>query len=188
MGAAGVIGYHPDRQVVEQQYANLVQRMAPHLAAGSEAAPIDSATLRLGYRYPTGAIVGVPGDDGSLIEDPSAPPAVQDPAQRTLSCFVTMCRSPRLISLEIPLRSSQAAVASTGVRPVARFRTGSASGWTPTRSAPRTWWTDGTLTTHYRATDSDAVLVHPDRFIAWRSAEHSNPQELEAALRHVLDR
>ncbi|HEX2262579.1 MAG TPA: hypothetical protein VHH52_02290 [Pseudonocardiaceae bacterium] len=43
-------------------------------------------------------------------------------------------------------------------------------------------------TTHYRATDSDAVLVHPDRFIAWRSAEHSNPQELEAALRHVLDR
>ncbi|MDQ4033196.1 MAG: hypothetical protein M3332_13430, partial [Actinomycetota bacterium] len=47
---------------------------------------------------------------------------------------------------------------------------------------------DGTLDHPLPRHRLDAVLVHPDRFIAWRSAEHSNPQELEAALRHVLDR
>lgn len=47
---------------------------------------------------------------------------------------------------------------------------------------------DGSWITHCRVTDSDAVLVRPDRFIAWRSTEHSHPQALEAALRHVLDR
>lgn len=50
--------------------------------------------------------------------------------------------------------------------------TGDAAGWTDvTRIA-----TDG------------AVLVRPDRIVAWRSAASADPAEFEQALRVILDR
>ncbi|MGH3872329.1 MAG: FAD-dependent monooxygenase [Pseudonocardiaceae bacterium] len=174
---------------VEQQYANLVTRMATHLADGSEAAPIDDATLFLGYRYPTGAIVSEPGDDGSLLEDPSAPtgrPGSRAPHVRLVrddvpistidlfgDSFVLLtgsrgrhwCQTADEVSRRLGIRLDTHQIGAAGVAD-------------PT----------GTWTTRYHVTDSDAVLIRPDRFIAWRSTEHSHPPELEAALRHILDR
>ncbi|MGH3694475.1 MAG: FAD-dependent monooxygenase [Pseudonocardiaceae bacterium] len=176
--------------LVEQQYANLVHRMAPHLADGSEAAPVDPAALFLGYRYPSGAIVSEPGDDGSLLEDPSAPtgcpgsraphvPLVRDGMPISTidlfgSSFVLLTGSRgqrwRPAADEVAHRlGMQLAVHQIGADGLAD----------PT----------GTWAHRYHVTDSDAVLIRPDRSIAWRSTEHDNPaQSMETALRHVLDR
>lgn len=146
--------------LVEQQYANLVQRMAPHLADGSEAAPIDAATLFLGYRYPTGAIVGEPGEPISTID-----------LFGDSFVLLTGSRGQRwrqageVVSHRLGIQLDTHQIGTDGVADPA-----------------------GAWTTRYRVTDSDAVLIRPDRFIAWRSTEHSHPQALEAALRHVLDR
>lgn len=175
--------------LVEQQYANLVQRMAPHLADGSEAAPIDSAALCLGYRYPTGAIVGEPGDDGSLIEDPSTPtgrPGSRAPHARLLRDNVPISTIDLFGDSFVLLTGSRGQhwrQAGGEVSHRLGIRLDTYQIGTDGVADP-----DGSWTTHYRATDSDAILVRPDRFIAWRSAEHSEPPELEAALRHVLDR
>ncbi|MGH3886522.1 MAG: FAD-dependent monooxygenase [Pseudonocardiaceae bacterium] len=179
----------PVTELVEQQYANLVARMAPHLADGSEAAPIDAATLFLGYRYPTGAVVSEPSDDGSLLEDPAAPtgrpgsraphvPLVRDGVPiSTIDLFgdsfvlLIGSRGQRWrqagdeVSHRLGIRLNTHQIGADGV------------------ADPTDIWT-----TRYRVTDFDAVLIRPDRFIAWRSTEHSHPQALEAALRHVLDR
>ncbi|MGH3775669.1 MAG: FAD-dependent monooxygenase [Pseudonocardiaceae bacterium] len=175
--------------LVEQQYANLVARMARHLADGSEVAPIDSATLFLGYRYPTGAIVGEPGDDGSLLEDPSTPtgrPGSRAPHVRLVrddvpistidlfgDSFVLLTgrcgqhwrQAADEVSQRLGIRLDTHQIGADGVADPA-----------------------GTWTTRYRVTDSDAVLIRPDRFIAWRSTGQRHPPELEAALRHILHR
>jgi 2,4-dichlorophenol 6-monooxygenase len=46
----------------------------------------------------------------------------------------------------------------------------------------------GTWTIRYQLTDSDAVLIRPDHFLAWRSTGHSEPKALQAALERALDR
>jgi putative polyketide hydroxylase len=172
--------------LVEQQYANLVRRMAPHLADGSEAAPVDPATLFFGYRYPAGAIVAEPGDDGSLLEDPSAPtgrpgsraphvPLVRDGVPiSTIDLFgrsfvlLTGSRGQRWLQTadEIAVRLGIPLV----VHQIGRNGLADASGG----------WTS-----RYGITDSDAVLVRPDRFIAWRS---THPLPLDTALRKILSR
>ncbi len=176
--------------LVEQQYANLVRRMAAHLADGSEAAPVDPAALFLGYRYPTGAVVSEPDDNGSLLEDPSAPtgrpgsraphvPLVRDGLPLSTidlfgSSFVLLTGSSgqpwRHAAEEVAHRLGiQLAVHQIGANGLAD--------------------TTGTWASRYGVTDSSAVLVRPDRFIAWRSTEPNNHlKALETALRHVLDR
>ncbi len=175
--------------LVEQQYANLVARMAPHLANGSEAAPIDAAALFLGYRYPTGAIVGEPGDDGCLVEDPTAPtgrpgsraahvPLVRDGVPiSTIDLFgdsfvlLTGSRGQRW------RQAADEAAHQLGIK-LAVHQIGADGLADPT----------GSWTTRYQLTDSDAVLIRPDRFITWRSTGHSDPQALQTALERVLDR
>lgn len=145
--------------------------------------------LLLGYRYPTGAIVAEPGEDGSLLEDPSAPTGRPG------------CRAPhvQLIRDGVPISTidlfGSSFVLLTGSRGE-RWRESAAE------VAPRLGirWAvhqigvDGLTdanhnwTTRYGVTDSGAVLVRPDRFIAWRSTEHSHPQHLDAALRRILHR
>lgn len=45
----------------------------PTLPTAARRPPSTRQTLFLGYRYPTGAVVGEPNDNGSLLEDPSTP-------------------------------------------------------------------------------------------------------------------
>ncbi len=175
--------------LVEQQYANLVARMAPHLADGSEAPPIAPASLYFGYRYPTGAIVGEPDDDGSLLENPTAPtgrpgsraphvPLVRDGAPLSTidlfgSSFVLLTgahgeqwrKSADEVAHRLGIQLTTHQIGTDGL------------------ADPTNTWAE-----RYRVTNSDAVLIRPDRFIAWRSTGSSDPQALEAALQRVLDR
>jgi 2-polyprenyl-6-methoxyphenol hydroxylase-like FAD-dependent oxidoreductase len=62
-----------DSVLVEQQYAQMIIRTAPHRADGTEAAEMDPAVLLFGARFPAGAVVTEPADDGAAFEDPRAP-------------------------------------------------------------------------------------------------------------------
>jgi putative polyketide hydroxylase len=62
-----------DEVVVEQQYTQMILRAAPDRADGTEASPMDPATLLFGARFPAGAIVAEPDDDGAAFEDPRTP-------------------------------------------------------------------------------------------------------------------
>lgn len=160
--------------------------MAPHLADGSEASPVDPATLFLGYRYPTGAIVGEPDDNGSLLEDPAAPtgrPGSRAPHAPLLRDGVPLSTIDLFGTSFVLLtdvhggrwRSAADAVADRLGIQLITHQIGADGLADPT----------GSWTTRYRVTDSDAVVIRPDRFIAWRG---SDPEALETALRRVLDR
>ncbi|MCP3800363.1 FAD-dependent monooxygenase [Allokutzneria sp. A3M-2-11 16] len=150
--------------LVEQQYANMVQRNSPHLADGSEAEPIAPEQMMLGYRYPTGAIVREADDDGALFEDPAEPtgrPGSHVPySESTVDIFG---RSFVLLANKSTWdgRAAEAAEA-LGVE-LAVHQVDD-----PDR---------------YGVSTSGAVLVRPDGFVAWRGEG-----DLEAALRTVLAR
>ncbi len=73
----GLLASHdPERrafaeELVEQQYAAMVDRIAPDRRDGSVAAQVDPATFLFGFRYPGGAFT--PAGEGGRYEDPDAP-------------------------------------------------------------------------------------------------------------------
>ncbi|MEV4743085.1 FAD-dependent monooxygenase [Streptomyces sp. NPDC049555] len=167
--------------LVEQQYANLVHRAAPHLADDTVAERLDPARLLFGYRCPAGAFTDEPepgpgAADAPLFEDPAAPsgrPGTRAPhvaladgtSTRDLygRDFVLLTGSPTW-------RSAALAAAERLQMPVA----------VPDLDGP---WAPA-----HGVTPSGAVLVRPDGIIAWRAAATGDPRDVERALRTVLDR
>ncbi|MFF3375352.1 FAD-dependent monooxygenase [Streptomyces sp. NPDC002680] len=171
--------------IAEQQFTNTVERLGPHLADGTAAAPIHPVTQVFGYRCAHGAVVREPDDAGELLEDPVSPtgrpgsrapyvrlePSDEGTAAPAASTTALFGRSFVLLTgAEAEDWETAAATASArlGV-PLAVHRTG---GWEKT----------------YGVTPRGAVLVRPDRFVAWRSPGDGRADELEQALRQVLDR
>nr|UUG47322.1 polyketide hydroxylase whie VIII [Amycolatopsis sp.] len=179
--------------VAEQQLANLVTRAEPELADGPVAAPLPPVVQVFGYRYARGAVVREAADDGALLEDPLAPtgrPGSRAPYVRlaapggptsTTALFgggFTLLTGPdggawrpaaRLAAdrLGIPL-----ATHVIGTRPDPAALTDPAGTWLD----------------RYGIRSDGAVLVRPDRFIAWRAVSSEDTAGLEHALRTVLDR
>ncbi|MFB9904639.1 FAD-dependent monooxygenase [Allokutzneria oryzae] len=151
--------------LVEQQYANMVQRNSPQLADGSEAELIDPALTILGYRCPTGAIVREADDDGALFEHPAEPtgrPGSRVPySESTVDIFG---RSFVLLTASSTWDEKAADVAGKlGIDLVIHH----------VQEDPA----------RYGVRRDGAVLVRPDGFVAWRGEG-----DLEAALRTALAR
>ncbi|MFD2472120.1 FAD-dependent monooxygenase [Amycolatopsis silviterrae] len=171
--------------IAEQQFANTLQRLAPGLDDGTAAEIISPVTQVFGYRYAHGAVVREPGDEGELLEDPTKPtgrPGSRAPdvplgpgaeADSTIGLFgreFVLLAGPA----ETRLLDSVPEIAERLGIPLRGFRIGA--------SVADRW------ARAYGVTDAGAVLVRPDRFIAWRAPRQSTPAELERALRTVLDR
>ncbi len=176
-------------EVVEQQYAQLIQRTAPHRADGSESEPIDPATLLFGARFPAGAIAREPGDDGAAFEDPRRPtgrPGSRAPHLRLSADGRELSTADLFVAGFVLLagpdgRAWRAAAASR--KDLAFHQLG------PTESVIDL---DGAWPDRYGVTSRGAVLVRPDGLIAWRCQDLSPPADpaslLDAAIGRVLCR
>ncbi|WP_344678579.1 FAD-dependent monooxygenase [Saccharopolyspora taberi] len=142
----------------------------------------DPATLFFGYRH-NGAVVSEPGDEHELLEDPNAPTGrpgsraphvVLDSPDGPLSTIELFGREfVVLTGSEEWERAAKSVAADLGVRLTAhRIGDGLTGPW----AEP------------YGVSDDGAVLVRPDRFIAWRSPGPGPATDLERALRSVLAR
>ncbi|ONI76394.1 hypothetical protein ALI144C_37785 [Actinosynnema sp. ALI-1.44] len=169
--------------IAEQQFAALVTRAEPGLADGTSVVPLDPATQAFGYRYATGgAVVREPGDDGALIEDPLAPTG--RPGSR--APYVRLADG-----------TSTTALFGKGFVLLCDSDSGSDHSWE--RAAAEVAERVGVgIAVHviddpewhkkYGVGTGGAVLVRPDRFVAWRSTGSDSAADLEHAMRVVLHR
>ncbi|MET9192111.1 FAD-dependent monooxygenase [Streptomyces olivaceus] len=180
-------------ELVEQQFANLVDRISPELAGESPVRPLPPPVVAFGYRFPKGAVLTEPDDGGELFEDPALPtgrPGSHAP-------YVPLARADGSQTSTTALFGA-AFVLLTGAKGAAWAggATSAADALGVTlrvhRVGPGTGLldADGAFAAAYGVRAEGAVLVRPDRFVAWRSAgAHPDPAaEIERALRHVLCR
>ncbi|MFD9563113.1 FAD-dependent monooxygenase [Streptomyces sp. NPDC059994] len=163
--------------IAEQQFANTVERLGPDLDDGTAAAPIDPVVQVFGYRCAQGAVVLEPGDEGELLEDPTAPtgrPGSRAPYVQLGDGGSTTALFGRSFVLLAGADATgwEKAAKSAAERLGIEIAVHRASGWEKS----------------YGVTPTGASLVRPDRFIAWRAADDSGAAGLEDALRTVLDR
>lgn len=176
--------------IAEWQFANMVQRMAPHLADDTVRRPMDPVALAFGYRCPAGAFVPEPDPDGdpTLFEDPAQPTG----RPGTAAPHVPLVRGDQDVSTRdlfgrdfVVLTGSAAwadATADVAARlgvPITAHLIGDPAGLIDR---------DGRWAAGYGVGSTGAVLIRPDGIIAWRSAAAGGPSALEQALRTVLDR
>ncbi|MFD8997257.1 FAD-dependent monooxygenase [Streptomyces abikoensis] len=163
--------------LVEQQYANMVHRMSPHLADDTVAERIDPARLLFGYRCPAGAFVPEPTapSDDALFEDPAAPSG--RPGTRAPHVPLAGGSTRDLYGRGFVLLTDDEGRRSAAERAAERLGVPVA---VPALA--------GDWAAAHGVTPSGAVLVRPDGLIAWRERAQGDPAEVERALRVVLDR
>ena len=169
--------------IATNQYRNALVRNAPPGAKSDGTPPVeDPGLLLFGYRH-NGAVVAEPGDEGELLEDPTKPtgrPGSRAP-HVALDSPVGKMSTVDLFGREFVLltgsdewaRAASAVAADLGVRLTAH-RIGAEL--------------TGPWAQPYGVTEDGAVLVRPDRFIAWRSPGPGTAGDLDRALRAVLAR
>ncbi len=156
--------------VVEQQYAQLILRTAPERADGTEAEPMDPATLLFGGRFPAGAIAAEADDGAAAFEDPRAPTG--RPGSR--AAHVRLRRGRQDLSttdlfgagfvLLAGAEGESWAAAAGGPGQLAVHRIGGSGPLADTEDA---------FGRRYGVADAGAVLVRPDGVIAWRARDLS---------------
>ena len=168
----GLLASHdPERrsfaeELVEQQYAAMVERTAPDRRDETVAAQVDPATFLFGLRYAEGAFT--PAGTGGRYEDPDTPSG----SAGSRLPLLPPDADPRGYELTLLTASADwARVAATAGVPM------------NVRLVPDASWA---RTAGIGA--QGAVLVRPDRVIAWRSADPPGAAALETALRTVFDR
>lgn len=173
--------------IAGQQYANMITRSMPHLADGTEDAPIPAEHGLLGYRYPDGAIVPEPDEDGARLEDPAHPTG--RPGSHAPHFWLTR-DGERLPVIDLFGRGFVLLTESDAWGKAAAEVAGRLG--VPLRAevigGARWSAADGDWRARYGIGPDGATLVRPDRFIAWRSSAPADAAALEAALRQVLSR
>jgi 2-polyprenyl-6-methoxyphenol hydroxylase-like FAD-dependent oxidoreductase len=194
-GAAGpdlLATYDAERRAVaeltvEQAYTRYVLRLAPELGKENLQPIVPEATVELGYRYRSSAVLLEADGDDSLVEDPltpSARPGTRAPhlvvmqGGTSISVLDLMGRSFVLLtgrSGEGWCGAAAAVAAKLGVA-LDAYHVGS----------------DGSLTDDlglfeglYGTGPAGAALIRPDGFVAWRT--HDADGEAESVLAAVLE-
>lgn len=190
--------------VAGQQYSNMIVRQSPHLRDGTEDELIDPVRTLLGYRYPDGAVVPEPDEDGARTEDPAHPtgrpgshaphvwltrdgdstsqPSGGDSSQAERLSTIDLFGPEFVLLTESESWAKAAAEVATRLEVPLRTEILNAPG-TPT----------GDWRTKYGVASDGATLVRPDRFIAWRSVHSAGTPTADAdalttALRQILSR
>jgi putative polyketide hydroxylase len=155
-------------ELVEQQYAAMVDRVAPDRRDGTVAAQIDPATFLFGFRYLDGAFS--PAGMGERYENPDAPSgspgsrlpllaADADPKGYELTLLTA---SPEWARVAHRLADAMGIEVSVRRMPDAGSAERAGTG------------------------AQGAVLVRPDRYVAWRSRQAPGAESLESALRIIF--
>ncbi|GLW21330.1 hypothetical protein DI270_033190 [Microbispora triticiradicis] len=195
-GLAGpglVASYDAERRpyadvLAEQQYANMVQRHAPHLRDESVAEIMDPAVGLFGYVCPSGAFAAEPDDGRPLFENPASPsgrPGTRAPHVR-LDREGVPVSSRDLFGTAFTLLAGPAGEPWEKAAAEAARRTGVTVGTHVVGAAGGLGDPEGRFTAAYGITAEGASLVRPDGVVAWRSRGPAAAGELEAALRTVL--
>lgn len=162
--------------IAGQQYSNMVFRSAPHLADGTEDEIVPPLRPLLGYRYPNGAIVPEPGENGALLEDPET--ANGRPGSRAPHVWLAEGSIHDLFGREFVLLTASETWAKTAESVAEELGV-------PLRAHVLD---DGDWSARYGIGEAGASLVRPDRFVAWRTTLAGTAEELTTALRTVLAR
>jgi 2-polyprenyl-6-methoxyphenol hydroxylase-like FAD-dependent oxidoreductase len=173
----------------EQAYMRYVTRLDPSLGTDGLAAYVEDATIDLGYRYRSDAILAEEGGgDWDNPHEPSGSPGIRSPHVE-LDRGGDRVSTLDLVSPEFALlagadggawcEGAEQAAGELGV-PLAAYRVG------PGGLGDR----DGRFAGAYGIGSDGAVLIRPDGFVAWRSvgADADAPATVAAALRRVLAR
>lgn len=171
--------------VAKNQYLNALIRTPSGPEVQPDGEPIeDPGLLFFGYRH-NGAVVREPDDAGELLEEPTEPTG--RPGSRAPHVRLTGPTGPLstidLYGLGFVLLTGSSswsdaadvAEVELGI-PLTAYRIGNGQRYS------------GDWTSPYGVTQDGAVLVRPDRFIAWRSTGAGKPADLINALRTVLGR
>jgi hypothetical protein len=169
---------------VEQAYTRYVKRTAPYLGEESAEPLAADLDVELGHLYRSAAIVGGP-DDGAVHDDPRRTQAC--PGSRVPHVWVDVNGS-RCSTIDLAhtaftvLAGRDGAVWCDAATTVAAAHAGLDI------RAHRIDDVDGTFAAGCGISDSGAVLVRPDGFVAWKADEVvAHPaSELGAAVRQVL--
>ncbi|HEY7381549.1 MAG TPA: FAD-dependent monooxygenase [Gaiella sp.] len=173
---------------VEQAYTRYVLRLAPELGKDDLQSIVPEASVELGYRYRSPAIVLEPDDDGAACENPHEPSG--RPGARAPHVIVERDGAPTsTIDLfgrgfvllagadaEQWCAAARRAAAELGVG-LDAFRVGAGG---------ELGAGDGRFAELYGVGAGGASLVRPDGFVAWRSA--GSQEDPEATLAGVLGR
>jgi putative polyketide hydroxylase len=157
--------------LAEQQYANFVQRIAPHLNDDTVAEIVDPATGLFGYICPAGAFVPEPAQ-WQPLEDPAHPTGRPG------------ARAPHLILAD---GSSTRDLFGHGF---VLLTSGRAEPWAAAADGLDVTVVtvpdeDGRVRAAYGVTGTAGSLVRPDGIVAWRSGE---PAGLRSAMRTITGR
>jgi hypothetical protein len=167
---------------VEQAYTRYVQRLDPGLGADDLMPTVEEATVELGYRYHSDAVIAEPGEDGSLWENPHEPTA--RPGSRAPHLALPDTGTQVSSTLDLASRgfallagangqawcdAAQTACGELGISIETRCMTGVPG-----------------FEELYGIGSDGAVMLRPDAFVAWRAV--SAPTHGKATLRAVLDK
>ena len=175
---------------VEQAYTRYVLRLAPELGKENLQPLVSEATVELGYRYRSSAVLSEADDDDVLVEDPARPsarPGTRAPHLAvihdgsSISVLDLMGRNFVLMAGSDGAGWCDAAAAAGALLgiPVDAYRVG--DGFVDDL---------GRFEELYGIGSAGAALIRPDGFVAWRThAAGSDPESvLTATLSQILAR
>jgi len=183
--------YNTERQpigelAIQQAYTRYVLRVVPERGKEGMQPLVDDLSMEIGYRYHSSAIVAEAGTGPALYEDPRRSQAMPG----TRAPHVMLQRSgARTSTLDLFGKNFCVLAAADGAAYCEAFRDAAADLGLPldtyrvaeaeTLSDPDERFADG-----YGLSNSGAVLVRPDGFVAWRTNDTRHPSK--AILRDVL--
>ncbi|NYI07081.1 FAD-dependent monooxygenase [Allostreptomyces psammosilenae] len=174
--------------IAGQQYTNMIHRAAPHLADGTEDAPVPWERLLLGYRCAAGAVVPEPDEDGALHEDPARPTGRPGSHAPHVWLIRDGERLPvlDLLGREFVLLTESAGWARAADEVAGRLGVPLRAVLINGEGGPAD--PEGRWRRAYGVGPDGASLVRPDRLIAWRSPGAGGADALGEALCTVLRR
>jgi hypothetical protein len=170
---------------VEQAYTRYVLRLDPALGKEDLMPIIPEATVELGYRYHSDAVVSEPAEDGSLWENPhesSARPGSRAPHVALGSQDGAGLSTLDLVRQGFVLLAGPAGDAWCRAADAASLAVG-------VKLESRTITDTPDFMRRYGTGDQGAVLLRPDGFVAWRanSAPEHDDARVRGALEQILD-
>lgn len=169
--------------LVEQQHAAFVQRMRPDLMDDTLATPVDPvSTLFFGYRHLSGAIVPDLNEDGALLENPEQPTG--RPGSR--APHVPLVKGETALSTRDLFGRGFVLLTGPAGDKWLRQAENLAVRVDAQRIGVNVTDPEGRFTKAYGITDTGAVLVRPDGFVAWRAEAEDG--DLADAVDRVLFR
>jgi hypothetical protein len=170
---------------VEQAYTRYVLRLDPALGKEGLMPIIDEATVELGYRYHSDAVVSEPGEDGSLWENPHE--ASARPGSRAPHVALSGADGAGLSTLDL-VRQGFVLLAGPAGEPWSRAAA-AASAELGVQFESRAITGTPDFVRRYGTGDEGAVLLRPDGFVAWRTsaAPEAGGAQLRDALAQILD-